>query len=78
MNKGRALRLVGRTIFGRNNLIGTDFAGVSAREVDTEFEQDSSGGIRVCFSVSHHALGKIMTEELSEALDRLLEPDEDS
>ena len=38
-------------------LAGTDFNNVVVRKVDTEFAQ-GSGGLRVEFDISHHALGK--------------------
>ena len=73
MSKGSELQRVGRHIFGRNNLIGTDFEDVSAWKIDRKFVQTSSGGILIQFAISHHALEKIATEELDKALAALLE-----
>ena len=73
MSKGSELQRVGRHIFGRNNLIGTDFEDVSAWKIDRKFLQTSSGGILIQFAISHHALEKIATEELDKALATLLE-----
>ena len=72
-SKGRELQRVGRYIFGRNNLIGTDFEDVSAWQIDRKFVQTSAGGILIQLAISHHALGKIATEELDEALAALLD-----
>ena len=62
--KARELLKAGRIIFGRTNLIGTDFEDVSALNVDREFVQTSAGGIHIQFSISHHALAKIATKDL--------------
>ncbi len=66
-----ALRKLGAALFGRNNLIGTDFADARASRVVSQFVQDGAG-IHIQFAVSNHALGKVMTREVSEALDTLL------
>ena len=58
------LKRVMKSIFGRNNLIGTDFARISATEIahediDEEFEQTSGGGVLITFAISNHALEKL-------------------
>ena len=63
MSKERALRVLCARIFGRNNLIGSDFADVSAWTVKQKFPQDPGGGMLIQFSISHHALGKIYDSE---------------
>ena len=76
--KSRALLELGRIIFGRNNLIGSDFEDAKALRIKRKFVQDSAGGILIQFSVSCHALGKVDSKELGDALEKLLEPaDED-
>ena len=59
MTRGMELQRVGRNIFGRNNLIGTDFEDISVWNIDREFVQASAGGILIQFAISHHALAKI-------------------
>ena len=71
-DKIHALRDLGEAIFGRNNLIGSDFDDVDARVVERKFEQDSRG-VRIQFCISTHALGKVMSKEASAALDILLD-----
>ena len=66
MNKRQALRVICSEVLGRNNLIGSDFANIGARDVDRQFQQ-GRGGVRVQFTISYHALGKIDTDELIEA-----------
>ena len=74
MNKSRAVQQLGRIIFGRNNLIGTDFEDAKALRMERKFTQDAHGGVLIQFSISNHALGKIASASLYEALDNLLEP----
>ena len=71
--KARALQKACREIFGRNNLIGTDFDDAKALRVERPFLQDSRGGVLLQFTISNHALGKIMTKELHDALNVLLD-----
>ena len=70
--RAAALQKIGRIIFGRNNLIGTDFADAKALRVERDFMQ-SKDGIFIQFTISHHALGKVASKDLREALDKLLE-----
>ena len=67
----RALQVVCGVLGGRHNLIATDFAEVGAESTPgglPEFVQSPSGGVRVHFVVSHHALGKIATEDSAAAM----------
>ena len=65
------MKTICAALFGRNNLIGTDFADLKAERKDHEFCQDSAGVV-FQFCVSNHALGKVMTEDVSDALNKLL------
>ena len=67
MKKERALQVLAKALFCKSNLIGSDFKRASAVDVNIEFPQ-GSGGVFIQFAVSHHALGKVITEEVSEAL----------
>ena len=75
----RALRTLCGAIYGDNNLIGTDFGDVQARRmperhVDGGLVQDASGGVRIQFTISNHALGKVIANnEIDEALETLLQ-----
>ena len=62
-----------RGIFGRNNLIGSDFDDFRVFEVTgRDFpQQPGGGGLHVSFSISHHALGKL-SADVHEAMDHLL------
>lgn len=71
-----ALQKFGRILLGRNNLMGTDFADAKALRVERDFMQ-SKGGVFIQFSVSHHALGKVGSKEMIEALEKLLGEDGD-
>ena len=51
----RALRAIGLAVCGRNNLIPSDFADISAVEMEREFDQGVHG-VRITFTVSNHAL----------------------
>ena len=73
MNKGRAVQQLGRIIFGRNNLIGTDFEDAKALRIERKFTQDPHGGVLIQFAISNHALGKL-DPKVHDALDGLLEP----
>lgn len=55
----------------RSNVIATDLADCRAREVVQDFPQDESGrAMRIEFTISHHALGKVRDAgELLEVLD---------
>ena len=68
MDKTRALRTLCAKIFGRNNLIESDFEDVSVWRIERHFEQDSHGGLLIQFSISYHALGKIMDAKTDDAL----------
>ncbi len=70
MDQVRAMRKLCEAVFGRNNLIGTDFADVSVKRVDHEFEQDRAG-VRIQFTVSNHALGKLDVDQSVEVYDAL-------
>ena len=67
----RSLRTLCEAIFQRSNLISTDFADCSAWNVERTFWQ-GEGGVLIQFAISHHALGKLMTEEAQKALETLL------
>ena len=71
-DKVRALRVVANALFGPNNLISTDFADIRAHRVDWETWQDGHG-IRFQFIVANNAMGKVMTSEVSDAYDVLLD-----
>lgn len=71
MRKVDALKKLGAALFVRNNLIGTDFEDVAAELVSRDFEQGDEG-VRIQFTVSTHALGKVLTEDSAEALEFLL------
>ena len=58
MNKLTALRAFAAGVFGRNNPTGSDFEDIKATRIKQKFVQ-GTGGIRVCFSISYHALGKL-------------------
>ncbi len=73
MSKGRAVQQLGRIIFGRNNLIGTDFEDAKALRIERKFTQDSHGGVLIQFSISNHALGKL-DPKVHDALGEVLEP----
>ena len=69
LDRVEALRTLCAEIFGRNNLIDTDFADVGAWKVEKQFMQDVSG-VTIQFTISEHALGKLgrhaaMDEELT-------------
>lgn len=67
-----ALRTLCAAIFGRNNLIGSDFADVKAWQVKRKFEQDSNG-VLVQFCISNHAIGKVTSsQEIADATDILV------
>ena len=75
LTKIRALCKVGAAIFGRNNgrnnVIGTDFADIRVCRIEREFPQDSSG-VKIQFTISNHALGKLSNGDVATALDVLL------
>ena len=75
-NRLRALRIVGNALFGRNNLIATDFADIQSYRVDWDTAQDSRG-IRFQFIVANNAMGKVMKEDVFDALNVLLDGDKD-
>ena len=50
-----AMRTLCAAIFGRNNLISTDFADVKAWQVKRKFTQDSNG-VLIQFCISTHAI----------------------
>ena len=62
-----ALRTLGTALFGTNNLGGTDFADVDVSQVERDFPQDKAG-VRIQFSVSNMAIGKVQSPEVSQAL----------
>ncbi len=66
-----ALLKLGAAIFGRNNLIGSDFDHIHLEETEADYEQDRAG-VLIQFSISWHALGKIATEQTCEAITVLL------
>ena len=71
LEQRRALLSMCRILFDRNNLIGTDLHDIAVKVTDVDFGQ-SKGGVRIEFSVSYHAIGKLDNGELSDALDVLL------
>lgn len=73
-NKVRALCVVANALFGRNNLTSGDFADIRGYQVDWETWQDDHG-IRFQFIVANNAMGKVMREDVSNALDVLLDND---
>ena len=74
--KLRAMRVIANVLFGRNNLIATDFADILSHRVDWETWQDNHG-IRFQFIVANNAMGKVMNQEVSDALSVLLDDDEE-
>ena len=72
----RNLQTLCNALFGRNNLISSDFDDIKVWRVDWDFDQ-SQMGRRIQFVVSDNATGKIMTDELLEALQALDRKDED-
>ena len=67
-----AMRKLCAAIFGRNNLIGTDFDDVKAfRVTGRNLHQSEGEGIHICFTVSTHALGKLDPKVMDDTLDRL-------
>ena len=66
-----ALKKLGAALFGNNNLTGTDFKDLAAKRVKRAFQQGDEG-VRIQFTVSSHALGKVLTAESAEALEFLL------
>ena len=71
MTKIRSLMVLGKAMFCRSNLIGTDIEDVSAKRIPRQTGKDD-GGVRICFTVSNDFLGKIMDEKVSVALCDLL------
>lgn len=69
--KLKAVETVARILSGRNNLIGTDFVDIKATNVDNVFRHGYGGG-GVQFTISHDALGKVASEEMSDALTKLM------
>ena len=73
----KALRTVCGAIFGRNNLIASDFADIEVEEVENRFPHE---GIfahklpaqRITFTISADAIGKVSDEEFGDALYTLL------
>lgn len=74
--KLRAVRVIANVLFGRNNLIVTDFADIRSHRVDWETWQDNHG-IRFQFIVANNAMGKVMNQEVSDAPSVLLDDDEE-
>ena len=74
--RAAALQKFGRILFGPNNLIGTDFADAKALRVERDFMQGKDG-VFIQFSVSHHAINKVGSKEMIEALKKLLGEDGD-
>ena len=72
MSRGRALQKLCKVIFGRNNLIGTDFLDVMAWRVERQSIQEFGGGVLIQFVVTNHALGKVANQDVEEALGILL------
>ena len=66
----RVLRAMGAAIFGRNNLIASDFDDVGAWKIERDYSQDSNG-ILIQFSIAWNAIGKVQSAEVSDALDVL-------
>ena len=74
--RAAALQKFGRILFSPNNLIATDFADAKALRVERDFMQ-SKDGVFIQFSVSHHAINKVGSKEMIEALKKLLGEDGD-
>ena len=75
-NRLQALRTVGNALFGCNNLTATDFADIQSYRVDWDTAQDSHG-IRFQFIVANNAMQKVKREDVSDALNVLLDGDKD-
>lgn len=75
-SKKRRLMLAAlRGIFApSDNMIGTDIDNVQAfRVTECDFPQQSDGsGVHFSFSISDHAIGKVISEQGDEALAKLL------
>ena len=66
-----AVRDICAAVFGRNNLIDSDFEDAKGEIVDRQFLQ-SERGLLIQFCVSTHALGKVHKENLGDWIDTLL------
>lgn len=64
----RNFRIVCGAIFGKNNLIGTDFGDVKVWKINRRHIQETDGGYLMQFSISNNAMGKILTAEIEGAL----------
>ena len=65
-------RLTQAVVVDRNLLHAGDLASIQAVEVNDLPCEQGQTGILVQFAVTHHALGKVMTSELSDDMDTLL------
>ena len=70
-----AIRILGRAIFGQSDLMDSDFADIKAWRTKRKLPQGHTG-ILLQFCISENALAKIEGEELTDALDHLLQPNE--
>ena len=65
-----AMRTITSAVLGKNILHGRDFAKVQACRVAHDFDQDANG-VKFQFIISSHGLGKVMSEEVGDALEVL-------
>ena len=65
-----AMRTITSAVLGKNILHGGDFAEVQACRVAQDFVQDVTG-VKFQFIISTQALGKVLAQELVEALEVL-------
>ena len=77
MTRGMALQKLCGVIFGRNNLVGTDFRDILAWNVERKSVQEVEGGVLIQFVITNHALGKLDFSGTHDALELLL-PDEEN
>ena len=69
-DKMKALQtIIGAIVDG--NVIGTDIEDVGAAHVKREFVQSPNSGIRVSFTLSDNAWGKIARPEIIDAMEKL-------
>ena len=69
----RALRAIGLAVCGRNELIPSDFADISAVEMEREFDQGVHG-VRITGTVSEPCTGAVSSQEVSDWCDQRLFP----
>lgn len=68
----KALAILCEALFGRNNLIATDFGEVRvSSETSVASRGQQVSGRTVSFFIANDAMGKIMDKEVADALDTL-------